>query len=160
MNKRRLLAIVVAAAALAVHAQSAQKISQIIESQELTYKQAAYIALSFAQQAEQSEQDDEQEEQAPERDALSAAVRLNWIQSGAVAQAPIPLGEYCALCVNATGIKGGIMCGLTNNSPRYCFRELKALGLLDNNADPSMKIDGQNALNLFNACVQAAEASK
>ena len=47
MNKKSLLAIVVAMAALAVHAQSAQKISQIVESQQINYGQAAYIALTY-----------------------------------------------------------------------------------------------------------------
>ena len=47
--KKCLAALIFAAAALAVHAQSAQRISQIVESPELSYGQAAYIALSYAE---------------------------------------------------------------------------------------------------------------
>lgn len=72
MNKRRILAIVVAFAALAVHAQSAQEISQIVDAKELTYGQAAYIAMSFSAQ-------DDAADEATEQDSLFAAVHLKWI---------------------------------------------------------------------------------
>lgn len=100
------------------------------------------------------------EESSSDSDALEAAVQKKWIKSGAVVDVAIRLDELCAIYVSAVGIKGGVLCGLIKNSPRYSFRELKALGLLDKNADPAMKIDGQNALNLFNACVQAAEGER
>ncbi len=151
--KKCLAALIFAAAALAVHAQSAQRISQIVESPELSYGQAAYIALSYSDS-------ETMDESADDAQAFEAAFQRKWIKNGAVVQAAIRLDELSALYVSAVGIKGGVMCGLIKNSPRYSFRELKALGLLDKNADPAMKIDGQNALNLFNACVQAAEAER
>lgn len=151
--KKCLAALIFAAAALAVHAQSAQRISQIVESPELSYGQAAYIALSYSDA-------ETMDESADDAQAFEAAFQRKWIKNGAVVQAAIRLDELSALYVSAVGIKGGVMCGLIKNSPRYSFRELKALGLLDKNADPAMKIDGQNALNLFNACVQAAEAER
>lgn len=152
--KKCLAALLFAAAALAAHAQSAQKITQIVESPELSYGQAAYIALSY------SEMGNIIEESSSDSDALEAAVQKKWIKSGAVVDVAIRLDELCALYVSAAGIKGGVLCGLIKNSPRYSFRELKALGLLDQYADPAMKIDGQNALNLFNACVQTAEGER
>ncbi len=147
------LALLMAAAA--VSAQSAQKISQIVESPELSYGQAAYIAMSYSEMGGGII-----EESSSDSDALEAAFQRKWIKNGAVVQAAIRLDELCALYVSAAGIKGGVLCGLIKNSPRYSFRELKALGLLDQYADPAMKIDGQNALNLFNACVQAAEGER
>lgn len=99
-------------------------------------------------------------DETSEQEALEAAVAKKWIKNGAADQASIPLGEFCALCVNAVGLKGGVFCSLSKNSSRYSFKELKALGLLDKSADPAMKIDGQNALNLFSACVQEAEAAR
>ena len=153
--KKCLAALIFAAAALAAHAQSAKKITQIVESPELSYGQAAYIALSYSEMGGGII-----EESSSDSDALEAAVQKNWIKKGSTADSPIRLDDLSALYVSAAGIKGGILCGLLKNSPRYSFRELKALGLLDKNADPAMKIDGQNALNLFNACVQAAEDAR
>ncbi len=42
-------ALLFALAAATVSAQNAQKITQIVESQELSYGQAAYIALSYSE---------------------------------------------------------------------------------------------------------------
>lgn len=151
--KKFLPALALLIAAAAVSAQSAQKISQIVESPELSYGQAAYIALSYSDA-------ETMDESADDTQAFEAAFQRKWIKNGAVVQAAIRLDELCALYVSAAGIKGGVLCGLIKNSPRYSFRELKALGLLDQYADPAMKIDGQNALNLFNACVQAAEGER
>ena len=151
--KKSFPALALLMAAAAVSAQSAQKISQIVESPELSYGQAAYIALSYSDA-------ETMDESADDTQAFEAAFQRKWIKNGAVVQAAIRLDELCALYVSAAGIKGGVLCGLIKNSPRYSFRELKALGLLDQYADPAMKIDGQNALNLFNACVQAAEGER
>ena len=57
------------------------------------------------------------------------------------------------------GMKGGLFYKLTK-APRYAFKELKALGFLDKEADPWKKISGQDAVNLFNVCVNYAEASR
>lgn len=151
--KKFLPALALLMAAAAVSAQSAQKISQIVESPELSYGQAAYIALSYSDA-------ETMDESADDAQAFEAAFQRKWIKNGAVVQAAIRLDELSALYLSAVGIKGGVLCGLIKNSPRYSFRELKALGLLDQYADPAMKIDGQNALNLFNACVQAAEGER
>lgn len=149
--KKFFFAIVFAAAALAVHAQSVEKINEIVESPEISYGQAAYLALSYSGDIDET---------AEIADALAAAVQKNWIKSGAVDTAAIKLGEFSALCVKATGIKGGLFCRLTKNSPRYSFSELKSLRILDKNADPAMKVSGQDALSLFNACVKITEGSK
>lgn len=149
--KKSLLAVILFAAAFAVHAQSAEKISQIVDSPELNYGQAAYLALAYSGDIE---------EDTSESEALTTAVQKNWIRSGAVDTTPINLGELSALYVNATGIKGGLFCRLTKNSTRYSFKELKALKLLDRAADPAMKVSGRNALSLFNSCVTKSEASK
>ena len=149
--KKFFFAIVFAAAAVAVHAQSVEKINEIVESPELNYGQAAYLALTYSGDIEETVQ---------EADALGIAVQKKWIKSGAVDTAAIKLGEYSALCAKATGIKGGLLCRLTKNSARYSFRELKNLRLLDKSADPAMKVSGQDALSLFNACAKITEGSK
>jgi len=149
--KKFLLAALFLVAAISVHAQSAEKISQIVDAKEINYGQAAYLALVYAGDIEET---------TAESDALTAAVQKNWIKSGAVDNVAIKLGELSALYVKATGMKGGLFCRLTKNSARYSFKELKALKILDKAADPSMKVSGQNALSLFNSCIQAAEGSK
>ncbi|MBR5964869.1 MAG: hypothetical protein IK015_01955 [Treponema sp.] len=149
--KKFFFAIVFATAALAVHAQSVEKISEIIESPQINYGQAAYLALTYAGEIEETTED---------TDALIAAVQKKWLKDGAVTDKAISLGELSALYVNATGIKGGLFCRLTKNSARYSFKELKSKRVLDKNADPAQKVSGQDALSLFNACAKITEGSK
>lgn len=149
--KKMLGAIVIALAfACAANAQSVEKITEIIDSQETTFGQASYLALSYSEKID---------EDASYQDALQTAVELGWVKDGAEASSSLNLKEYSALCVKAAGMKGGLFYKLTK-APRYAFKELKALGFLDKEADPWKKISGQDAVNLFNVCVNYAEASR
>ncbi|MBO7121971.1 MAG: hypothetical protein J6V90_01660 [Treponema sp.] len=149
--KKILSILLLSLAGVAAYAQSAEKISQIVESQELTFGQAAYLALAYSGDIE---------EDVSEAEALEAAVKKNWIKNGAVDTAAIKLSELSALYLKATGIKGGLFYRVSGKSGRYAFKELKARNLLDKAADPAMTITGQNALSLFNSCVKIAEGSK
>ncbi len=149
--KKMLAAIVFAMAfSVAASAQSVEKITELIDSQETTFGQASYLALSYAEKID---------EDASYQDALQAAVELGWVKDGAKAGSAISLKEFSALCVKAAGMKGGLFYKLTK-APRYAYKELKALGFLDKEADPWKKISGQDAVNLFNVCVNYAEASR
>ena len=149
--KKVFAAVFFMAASFVIHAQSMESISQIVESPVINYGQAAYLALTYSGGIDEG---------ATESEALYEAVKKDWIKSGASDVGQIRLGELCALYAKAAGIKGGLFCRLTKNSARYSFKEFKALGLLDKAADPSMTVSGQNALSLFNSCIQAAEGSK
>ncbi|MBQ7620447.1 MAG: hypothetical protein IJS51_10025 [Treponema sp.] len=132
------------------YAQSAEKISQIIESQEISYGQSAWLALSYAE---------ENGDQASYEQALSAATERGWLKSGAVSDSSISLQELCGIFVKAAGLKGGLLYRLSK-ADRYAFKELKANGTLDSAADPSMKVSGQNAVAILNACVKKSGGAK
>lgn len=138
------------ALACAANAQSVEKITEIIDSDEATFGQASYLALSYAEKID---------EDASYQDALQAAVELGWVKDGAEVNSALNLKEFSALCVKSTGMKGGLFYKFTK-APRYAYKELKALGFLDKEADPWKKISGQDAVNLFNVCVNYAEANK
>ena len=148
--KKIFAALILTLAAFAVYAQSAEKISEIIESEEITNEQAAWIACQSAQIL----QDD-----AAYSEAMSSATQNGWLASGAVASNPISLKDYCGLCVKASGLKCGLFYRISKAN-RYAFKELKANGTLDGAADPSMKVTGQNALSILNACVKKAGGVK
>lgn len=136
--------------AFGVYAQSADKISEIIESEEITYGQSAWLAYSYAEEGGES---------ADYGTALQSAVEKGWVSSGAVSDKPINLQELCGLFVKAAGMKGGLLFRLTKAN-RYAFKELKAVSVLDSAADPSMTVTGQNAVSILNACVKKAGGSK
>ena len=148
--KKILLALFVSFFALGAFAQSADKITEVIESNEITYEQGAWLCHSFAE---------ENGEQASYSEAMEAAVRKGWISSGAVAQNPMALKELCGLCVKASGLKGGLFYRISK-ADRYAFKELKSNGILDSYSDPSMKVSGQNAVAILNGCIKKAGGSK
>lgn len=148
--KKMLAALFFALAVFAAHSQSAEKITEIIESGEISNEQGAWIACQFSQDVADG---------ASYSDAMTKATEKGWFPSGEVASNPITLQNLCGLCVKACGLKCGLLYRLTKAN-RYAFKELKANGILDSAADPSMTVTGQNALSILNACVKKAGGSK
>ena len=148
--KKTFAALIFLLAAIAAHSQDAQKISEIIESEQITNEQSAWIACQSAQVLDES---------ASYSDALAFAVQKGWISNGAVSSNPINLKALCGLYVKASGLKCGLFYKISK-ADRYAFKELKAKGVLDSTADPSMKVSGQNALAILNACVKRAGGAK
>lgn len=148
--KKVWLALAFAALAFCAHSQSAEKISEIIEGDEISYEQAAWLAYSYAQ---------EDGESASYEQALQAVIDKGWIASGAVAQNPISLKNLCGVFAKASGLKCGLFYRISK-ADRYAFKELKANGTLDSAADPSMTVSGQNAVSILNACAKKAGGSK
>jgi len=148
--KKVFAALIFALAVFAAHSQSAEKISEIIESNEITNEQGAWIACQYSQDVG---------ENAGYSEAMTKAVEKGWLPSGEVASNPMTLQNLCGLCVKASGLKCGLFYRLTKAN-RYAFKELKANGVLDSSADPSMAVTGQNALSILNACVKKAGGSK
>lgn len=131
-------------------AQSAEKISQIIESDQITYGQSAWLACSYAY---------EDGESLSFEQALATATEKGWLKSGRVFDSPINLQELCGIFVKASGLKAGLFYKFTK-ADRYAFKELKANKTLDDAADPSMKVSGQNAMAILNACVKLSGEEK
>ena len=124
-------------------AQSAEKVSQIIESEKISAGQTAYLAAVYA---------DLIQEDAEENEAFDIAVQNGWISSSKNADDAISLAELSKVCTKVAGLKGGLLYRITS-LPRYAFKELKARDVLDSYADPSMTVSGQNAVAVLNACI-------
>jgi hypothetical protein len=53
--------------------------------------------------------------------------------------------------------KGGLMYSITK-SPRYAFREMQSLGLVDYAKYPNQSLTGKEALNIMSKCIKIYEA--
>ncbi len=71
----------------------------------------------------------------------------------------ITLGEYSYLVTKAFDIKGGIMYRLFPG-PRYAARELKYMGFVDNDADPSMPVTGDAVIRILGYVLEWKEGQK
>ena len=68
--------------------------------------------------------------------------------AGKGADASLTLGEYSFLITGAFNIKGGLMYRLFPE-PRYAARELKYLGIIDRDADPSVPVSGEDVMRIL-----------
>ena len=85
-------------------------------------------------------------------DAIEALVNINQLPSVVDASEPIPLGNLAFLFAKIWNVKGGIFFRITKGAPRYAYKQLKADGIIDENKDPSSKISGIDALNIYTSC--------
>ena len=126
-----------------VFAQSNDKISEILNSEQVTYGDICYISAS----AQNLISDD-----ASYEDAIQALYDKGQIKSMVYKDEKIPLVNIAFVYSQIWEVKGGLMCRLTNNSPRYVFKQLKIDGIIDKAKDPSSYVSGQEALSLYTTC--------
>ena len=149
MKKRTALAALFLLAGAAAFCQSADSISELLQTEDATYGQAAYLAAVYSGSIA---------EDASADDAFAAMVDAGYIAANRDAESAIPLKELAKLYAGVTGVRGGLFYTLTH-APRYAFRELKARGVMPQSADPSQHVSGRNTLAVLNGCIKLTEAS-
>ena len=126
-------------------AQSANVISDILESDEATYGQVCY--LSAIHQGFISED-------ATYEDAVEALYTRSQIPQDVGAYDSVYMANLAFIYVQIwPNIKGGLMFTLTKGSPRYAFKKLKNDGVIPGNADPNQIVSGRDALNILTSCM-------
>ncbi len=126
-----------------LYAQSADAVTDILESPEITLGQACY--LSAVSQGFVSEN-------ASYEEAADAITNQGQGKYQNLASEPAKLSELASIYANLFNLKGGLLYRLTKGSPRYAFKLLKTEGIIPQNYDPSRKISGAEALNIFTKC--------
>ena len=128
-----------------VFAQSADVVTDILESDEATYGQVCY--LSAIHQGIISED-------ASYEDAVEALLNRGQIPENVGAYDSVFMANLAFIYVQIwPNIKGGLMYSLTNGSPRYAFKKLKSDGILAENTDPNAIVSGAEALNILTSCM-------
>lgn len=127
----------------AAFAQSAEKITDILDTDTATFGQISYIAATYCGYIT----DDQSYE-----DAFNALAERGQVSASVKASDPASLKNVSYIFALATNLKGGVWYSI-KPSGRYAMKELKALGLIPETTDPSRKISGRNALDLFSNCV-------
>lgn len=146
-------ALLLAAASLC--AQSAERISSIITSREITYGQAAYLTASYRYESEGKAEAEPLSEEA----AFTEMVTGGYISQKHQAGDTIPLNELSLLYMRVTNLSGGLFYSLFH-TPRYAYRELKAQGLIPEKSDPSQKVAGRDSIALLSGCIELTGGAK
>lgn len=121
-------------------AQNAQKVSEILESNEISKAQASYFVCVYQNFASET---------VEENQAFEILTQKNLFKSQENPQEKISLSESCYLIAKSSQMKGGIFYSIFK-SPRYAFREFKALKIVPQDADPNQKVSGSELIALLN----------
>ncbi len=146
MKKITFITLVLALfAAGTVTAQSADKVTRMIGSEQVTLGQFSYFSASALGLVDDSATDEQ---------AFQALKDNGYVKTKGSCDSPISLSQAAFICVKVWNIRGSLLLKLFP-SPRYAFRQLQAEGIISTSADPSRKINGHEALNLLTSCMDA-----
>ena len=126
-----------------VNAQSADVITEILESEEATFGQICYLSAVQMGLVEEDASYDE---------AIQVLYDNKYIPEIADADSVIPAVNLAFIYSQLWPIKGGLMFRLTKRSPRYAFKQLQYDGIIDSETDPSAHVTGAKALSLYTSC--------
>jgi hypothetical protein len=120
-------------------AQSNEFLDGLLAKQSITVGQTAYLVLVAS---------DNLAEDADEARAFELLTNMGWTPAGATVNQPIELASYAYILMRAFNLKGGIMYTLFP-SPRYAFRELASMQIIQSVYDPSSPLDGSMAIQIL-----------
>lgn len=127
-------------------AQSAERITDILNSETITYGQASYLAASFLDLVSES---------ASEQEAMDALVDNGMIKAKHLGSedAPIPLDRFCNICCSTWYIVDSISYSLLK-TPYYAWKEMKAFKYIPTTYTKEKTISGYEALNIVTRCIE------
>ena len=146
----------------AIHSQSSEQISKLLETPRASVAQASYIAAVYKDLIPDSSQNSgfstEGSSSDSELQAFQALKDKGYFSSSVSADDQITLDQACFTYAKVLDIKGGLFYTLFP-SKRYAFKEFKAKNLIPPTADPSTKMSGRDTLDLFNSAMNFAEGA-
>ena len=126
-----------------VHAQSADVITDILNTEQVTFGQVCYI--SAVEQGLLDNKDDYNK-------AIEVMAANELIPEIMDANTPIPAVNISFIMSQIWNIRGGLMYKITKGSPRYSFKQFKSDGVINRNVEPQDYIAGIDLLEMYNVC--------
>ena len=143
--KKILVAVFCLFITCSVFAQSADVISEILETEKATFGQVSYLAAV---------QQNLIDENASFDDAVKVLYENSLIPDNEDPQSPIPLVDIAYIYSRLWPVNGGLMYRLTKGSPRYAFKQFQADGIFTKEQEPGDFVSGAKALSIYTACVK------
>lgn len=130
--------------AASIYAQSADVITEILDTKEVTLGQICYLTAV---------QLDYVDENSSYENAVSIMQEKGFLKSYKNADSTIPAEEVAFLFSKLWTVKGGVMYKITKGSRRYVFKQFQRDGVIKPTVDPSESVSGTEALSIYTACV-------
>ena len=132
-----------------LYAQVAAEIEKLLETEAVSYEQAAWLVLEAADLSGSFEGS------APDG-AFNYAAGQGWLPQKAAPGDKASLEGVSLLVMRSFGIKGGLFYSLIKN-PHYAYREMVYQDLIQGRSDPQMPVSGDLLLFLVNRVLSRAE---
>jgi outer membrane protein OmpA-like peptidoglycan-associated protein len=126
---------------------TAAEIETLLNAKTITYAQASRFVLEAANVLAT----DNHEE------AFNYAVQQNWLSKKLSSSDPARLNYISLLLMRSFDAGGGIMYSITK-SPRYAYRELAYLSVIQNRSDPSMFVSGEQLLYYISRIIDGKDS--
>ncbi|MBQ3671296.1 MAG: hypothetical protein II921_07460 [Treponema sp.] len=126
-------------------AQSSQALTEILESENLTYGQLAYLIGTYKDIVKEDDTDIES--------TVKAFSSIEYFPKDVKSTDKATLGTTSMALTKATGVRGGVFYRLTYGCQRYAIRELKAKNILPPSADISNPVTGKEAIGILYALI-------
>lgn len=128
-----------------VYAQSADVITQILETDKVTYGQMCYLSAVRQNLIFEDDSFDT---------AVSVMTSNYQINEHFEVDEQINAENVAALFMRIwPEQRGGLFFRLTNGAPRYAYKYLKALRIIPDNIDPKSSLTGVQSLNILTLCM-------
>jgi hypothetical protein len=125
-----------------LHAQTADRIEQLLEQETVSYQEAALLVMEASGHLDPADK-------TREADAFSFARARGWLSTNTKASNAINLKDLSILIMQAFDIKGGLFYTLFKNS-HYAYRTLVYHNIIQGRADPLMNVSGELLLFTVN----------
>jgi len=139
MNRSSVFCMIGLFAVTGLFAQSNEFVDNLLSTPAVSVGQLSYLVLVAS---------DNLSEDADEARAFELLENLGWASRGMKASDPVNLRTYSFLLMRAFGLKGGYMYRLFPG-PRYAYRELTSLQVIQGKADPLNLVDGITAVRML-----------
>ncbi len=133
-----------------ISAQSADKVTEMIDAKTVNLSDVAYFAASYFGIVEEDETG---------TIALSQLENLFEYSKISSSTESLRYDEFAYFCTQTWNIRGGLML-MATKSPRYAFRELQSMGYIGLHKMPSDTLTGVDALTIMTMCIDFSEKNE
>ncbi len=148
MKKTIIFTFIALIFSFSISAQNADLVTKIIETEKVSFSQIAYFSATYLEYLPDI---------ATEQEAVNAISLRGICTIPENPYKPITYQKFAQICMNTWIKKGGLMYSITK-SPRYAFREMQSIGLVDYAKYPNQSLTGKEALNIMSKCIKIYEA--
>ncbi len=128
-----------------ISAQSAESVTKMLETKTVTVGQACYFTAVYLDLAG---------DDTSEAEAVSTLTEKGFINSSWKTEHPITMKQFSLLCSKTWKISASLLY-IIFKSPRYAFKQMKALDIIPFDSSPNEKLSGTEVLNIYTKCIDA-----